>query len=168
MSELPEEFIADLIESVGETPPQDEGIVTLILLIIFFILGAVCVLRSIYDLIKTRSIERNGEHTSAILVKTEKEEYHRSLSGVGPDRKYYYLTLKYVVNGAMYEIRHFVGGIDPKLADGELLEIIYDKNNHEKIIIGNRRLLIRSTIRSLVGVFAGLFFIFISIVIYML
>ena len=99
-------------------------------IIMFLFFGCVVTLVSLYDLIRIKSIIKNGEQTNAVVVEIVKE---RSSGKYKYD--VYRPILKYNANGIEYKTKYDTNDRSPKYADGSSRSIIYHKKNPKKILV---------------------------------
>ena len=81
-------------------------------------------------MLSNKKILETGERTTAIVIRTEKGRV-----GMGSLTATYIPVLEYTVNNVKYTKNHPNGNARPKYQDGETFDIIYDKNNPNKILI---------------------------------
>jgi hypothetical protein len=83
---------------------------------------------------KGKKMREHGEYTDAVVVST-KSEWNRPSDGSSVDTISYHTVVKYSVNGREYVVRSNIGNSKPKHVGGEVVGIIYDTRNPEKILI---------------------------------
>ena len=126
-----------------------------------FFIGAMlfsCIflLAPLFVAIKGKRMKEHGEYTDAVVVNTQ-SKYQGSIGGspqLGGTS--YHTTVKYSVDGREYVVRSYVGNPKPKHAEGEIVRIIYDRRNPEKIQIESDMATVRILSRVFLCVGIGL------------
>ena len=97
----------------------------------WYFMGVAFVLSSLLDCLNHRNIILNGITTNATVFKTEREIVS---SGEGSSYNYHPVFL-YTVEGKQFKVKYSKGNIRPKFPDGTNTQIIYHKQNPEKICL---------------------------------
>ena len=120
----------------------------------FIALGGIFLIIAVTMKINRTHILNNGVHTDATVIRTERR---RSGDYGGYS---YYPVLRYTVNAQEYELEYYVGDIQQKYNDGEIIKIVCDKENLKKVQILNDK---TQEIVIVVFFFIGLLFFLIGI-----
>jgi len=95
--------------------------------LMFLILGSSCIVAAIYLFISKRNILNYGEYADARVV----ESIHRRGRRGGT----YIPVLEYEVGGEVHRVQYSVGNANAKYKDGEMVKIIYNRENVENVVI---------------------------------
>jgi len=116
--------------------------------ILLIVVGIFSIGAAIHVLLLKRSLIRDGGRTTATVLRTERQRMRTgSKSGWT-----YVPILEYTVDGHTYEKEHH-GNIRPKYKDGETLEVMYRKDNPEKVmVVGDKLQYVGSAVFILAGV----------------
>ena len=96
--------------------------------IFFFILGSSFILFPIVFLLDKKELRDNGVHADATVVSTRRAMRLRG----GRAGTTYFPVVKYDVDGLVYTTESRVSHIRPRYKDGEVVRIIYDKEDVKK------------------------------------
>ena len=105
--------------------------------------GFFSVVVGISTLLFKMTLIRSGGRTTATVVRTERRKMRNGWTHIP--------ILRYMVNGREY-IAEYHGSINPKYEDGEILEVMYHKNNPNKMIVeGDKLQYVGSILFMLIG-----------------
>jgi len=91
--------------------------------------GFFAILIGVYPLLTRKNLRDNGECVDSVVVSSERRK-----SGFG---KRVFVLLKYEANGATYETEYTTATSAFKYKDGEIVRIIYRKDDPRQIVIEN-------------------------------
>jgi len=123
-----------------------ESIILLIAMGLMFIVAAIAIL------IKKINLVKNGGRTTAIVIKTKRRIMGGMGNGMYRFTGTYIPVLEYTVNGQTHIKEYPHGSARPKYNYGHTFEVMYCKNNPEKMmIVGDNLQYIGSTISLVIG-----------------
>jgi len=111
--------------------------------------GGVMIAIVAYMLQSKISVVKNGEYVDAVVVETIWEQVRIPKMGKADT---FIPILRYEVNGQVHTVQYHIGNADPKYEDGEIVKIMYNRENVEKIVIvGDNTVYIFSVIFGIAG-----------------